>query len=184
MDRVALESKIEFLLSRRAHRVPHLAGSLLDHLLGTHALLHAWTERVAVCDAGLFHSVYGTESFPHTAVPLHLRARVTAVIGPEAERLAYLFGAMARASLYDASRLGGAAPLRHRLTGQRLDARASEIVDLYHLTAANWLEQRPHVPRRARQHRRDDYLHMRRHLRPSARAAVDTAYGFCEEHAP
>ena len=38
----------------------------LSHLLGTRRLLVEWGERPALCDAGLFHSAYGTEYFPHT----------------------------------------------------------------------------------------------------------------------
>ena len=34
----------------------------LSHLLGTRRLLVEWGERPAVCDAGLFHSAYGTEN--------------------------------------------------------------------------------------------------------------------------
>src|SRR5689334_2977005 len=36
----------------------------LSHLLGTRRLLVEWGERPAMCDAGLFHSAYGTEYFP------------------------------------------------------------------------------------------------------------------------
>jgi hypothetical protein len=37
----------------------HSDRGLLDHLFGTRQLLVEWEARAALCDAGLFHSVYG-----------------------------------------------------------------------------------------------------------------------------
>lgn len=58
----------------------------LSHLLGTRRVLVAWGERPALCDAGLFHSAYGTEYFlpDVTADPDEVRS----VIGAEAEAIA------------------------------------------------------------------------------------------------
>lgn len=44
-----------------------------------------------MCDAGLFHSIYGTVHFRHQSWPLSDRASIVQVIGDEAEGLAYLF---------------------------------------------------------------------------------------------
>ncbi len=61
----------------------------LSHLLGTRRVLVEWGERPALCDAGLFHSAYGTEYFPveHPAD----RAEVRDVIGADAEEIAWLW---------------------------------------------------------------------------------------------
>jgi hypothetical protein len=59
----------------------------------------------ALCDAGLFHSIYGTEGFAGYALPWTERPAVRALVGPRAERLAWLFCAMDRAS-FDATVLG------------------------------------------------------------------------------
>lgn len=61
----------------------------LSHLLGTRRLLVAWGERPALCDAGLFHSAYGTEYFQPDAPAS--RAEVQALIGAEAEEIAYVW---------------------------------------------------------------------------------------------
>src|SRR5579885_269454 len=69
----------------------------LSHLIGTRRLLASWGARPALCDAGLFHSVYGTEYFePDRTAD---RESVTAIIGAEAERIAWLWCNIERATL-------------------------------------------------------------------------------------
>ncbi len=84
----SLQERIRFLREAKTERMPHSERALLDHLLGTRQLLVEWGARPAVCDAGLFHSVYGTEHYELQAVPLAMRAEVQHVIGQEAESLA------------------------------------------------------------------------------------------------
>ncbi|HTL84063.1 MAG TPA: hypothetical protein VL856_02705 [Acidimicrobiia bacterium] len=66
----------------------------LSHLVGTRRLLGSWGERPALCDAGLFHSVYGTEYFEPDRIAT--REDVVAIIGAEAERIAWLWCAIRR----------------------------------------------------------------------------------------
>src|SRR4051795_9590961 len=61
----------------------------LSHLIGTRRLLVSWGCRPALCEAGLFHSVYGTEYFEPEQQPT--RDDVVAIIGTEAERVAWLW---------------------------------------------------------------------------------------------
>jgi hypothetical protein len=56
-----LTRRIQFREAAGIGRMKHSERGLLQHLLGTHALLGDWGARTALCDAGLFHSVYGTE---------------------------------------------------------------------------------------------------------------------------
>ena len=58
---------------------------MFDHLLGTRRLLVEWEARPALCDAGLFHSVYSTEYYELKAIPLSMRDEVRQLIGDEAE---------------------------------------------------------------------------------------------------
>src|SRR5690349_13948275 len=106
----------------------------LSHLLGTRRLLAAWEERDALCDAGLFHSVYGTEYFEPDRSPD--RADVVAIIGAEAERIAWLWCAIRRDTI-DAAR---------RTVQMRLDDTVEplssvEVSDLATLWAADTVEQ-------------------------------------------
>jgi hypothetical protein len=79
--------------------VPHTRHSLMAHLTGTYEQLALLNLPEHVVVAGLFHSVYGTEGFPHPAVPLARRDEIRALIGDEAERLAYRYCALSFASL-------------------------------------------------------------------------------------
>jgi (p)ppGpp synthase/HD superfamily hydrolase len=65
--------------------MPHSEVGLFDHLLGTRQLLVEWKARPALCDAGLFHSVYSTEHYELKAIPLSMRDEVRQLIGDEAE---------------------------------------------------------------------------------------------------
>jgi hypothetical protein len=88
---------LSFLKALGADQVEHRAGrSLLDHLCATYALLAGWGHDPAVAMAGLMHSIYGTDAFETACLAPTERARVTAEIGEDAERLAYLFSAMKR----------------------------------------------------------------------------------------
>jgi hypothetical protein len=69
----------------------------LSHLIGTRRLLRLWNSRSSLCDAGLFHSVYGTEFFEPACIAD--RADVIALIGPEAERIAWLWCSIRRNTL-------------------------------------------------------------------------------------
>ena len=69
----------------------------LSHLLGTRRLLAEWGERPELCDAGLFHSAYGTEYFqPEQPAS---RDDVRAVIGDQAEEIAWVWCTIRRDTL-------------------------------------------------------------------------------------
>lgn len=141
-----LEACLRFLAGARVDALDHSRRSLLDHLLGTRALLAAWGARRPVCDAGLFHSVYSTEAFEAAAVSLDRRGEVCGLIGDEAERLAWLFGVMERES-FDAN-LGetNSPTIVNRLTLERISLSRGEFADLVNLSCANTLEAIPRLP--------------------------------------
>ena len=98
----------EFLAAIGTDAVPHgsriapdgaSSGTFLDHLTGTEDQLRAWGCDEAICCAGLFHSVFGTEGFQGFTLPLSERAAVRDVIGARAEHVAYLNCVMDRHSL-------------------------------------------------------------------------------------
>lgn len=131
----------ELLRASGAHRAPHSGRSLLAHLAGTHDLLASWGAPRCVRLAGLFHSIYGTNAFRRQSIPFEERPRVSALIGVEAERLAYLFCAVDRPrALIDAWRCG-AFLLRERLSGTDLPIEASELHALLEIECANLIEQ-------------------------------------------
>lgn|SRR5262245_28056328 len=77
-----------------ADAVPHSTRYLIDHLQGTCRLLQRWQCDGDVCKAGLFHSVFGTPSFPHSLVGQDCLDTIRAAIGERAVFLVRLFSQM------------------------------------------------------------------------------------------
>jgi hypothetical protein len=81
-----------FLIGQaRTKEIRHSKRTLYDHLVGTHDLLRKWGADDRVCDAGLFHSIYGTARFVRAAMSIYDRDIIKNLIGVDAERLVYLF---------------------------------------------------------------------------------------------
>jgi len=163
-----LERRIRFLRETNAETMLHSERGLLDHLFGTRQLLVDWGARPAVCDAGLFHSVYGTEHYEPKAIPLTMRADLQQLIGEEAELLAWLFCMMRRETFDQNLGRDGEVSVRHRSTGESLPLTATQFHDLVTLTFANTLEAFPRLPRRVRRSCRD-------YLRPFRGLAISGA---------
>lgn len=62
-----------------------------EHLKGVQSVLRNWNAPEYLANAGLFHSIYGTEGFQGFALPLSERDSVRALIGNSAEKLAWTF---------------------------------------------------------------------------------------------
>jgi len=86
-----ISTKIDFLESIGCGEVMHSGRTLLEHLIGTYKILDEGFAPLYVCDAGLFHSVYGTAYFKPKTISLDNRDIVKDVIGEEAENLAFMF---------------------------------------------------------------------------------------------
>lgn len=172
-----MDSKTAFLHAHGAATAGHGVTSLIAHLQGVSSLLVQYGARPALCDAGLFHSVYGTESYTRQTIPDALRPQVAALVGAEAERIARLFGVMEKESFYALLEAGEGA-IRHRQTGESIAVSRQDMADLSDLTVANWLEQRPRVAERHKRIREDEFRRMLPLLLPGSRAAIVAAYGF------
>ena len=172
-----LEHRLQFLRKANTEGMPHSDRGLLDHLLGTHQLLVEWEARPALCDAGLFHSVYGTEYYELQAIPLTMRNEVQQLIGDEAESLAWLFCMIRRESLYESPGREGELKVQHRLTDESLPLTKIQFQDLLTMTFANCLEPFPRCSWSERRHLRR-YLHsylrrFRDFAIPPAQRAID-----------
>jgi hypothetical protein len=163
-----LENRLRFLRQANTEGMPHSDRGLLDHLLGTRQLLVEWEARPALCDAGLFHSVYGTEYYELKAIPLAKRNEVQQLIGEEAESLAWLFCMIRRETLYENPGPEGEFRVQHRLTDQWLPLTKTQFQDLLSLTIANVLEPFPRCTRYERRY-------LRRYLRKYLRKFQDIA---------
>jgi hypothetical protein len=172
-----MEPKMAFLKAHGVAIAGHGVGTLLEHLQEVRALLVGYGARGAVCDAGLFHSVYGTESYQAQTIPDDLRPQVAGLIGEEAERLARLFGVMNKASFY-ALLVDGEGRMAHRQTGDEIALSRADVCDLCDMVVANWLEQRPRAPEKYQRIREEAFRQMLPLLIPGSRTALKVAYGF------
>jgi hypothetical protein len=139
-----IESRLtQFLIVQaKADKTRHSKRSLFDHLVGTHDLLQRWGNRDEVCDAGLFHSIYGTRHFRHQSYPLENRHVIRELIGHNAEWLAYLFCAAdrPRVLLVEAPKDGPHIVTDH-FREMELVLTPAELRDLREIETANLIEQ-------------------------------------------
>ena len=82
---------IALLYECGAMQRPHGQRTLFDHLVGTYGLLKSWGNTNSVCLGGLFHSIYGTNAFKHSSLLGSQRTQLQALIGEDAEQLAWRF---------------------------------------------------------------------------------------------
>jgi len=140
-----IQQALDLLEEIGAEDTDHPRGTLSEHLRGTYDVLVGWGCERDVCLAGLYHSVYGTEVFETVTVALDARDKVREAIGTDAERLVYLYCALARESLYDNLSTGGPPYcVRSRLEGTEFRLTRDEYAGLLTIDLANRLEQLPH----------------------------------------
>lgn len=133
----ALAEQIAFLNAKGFGGVEHDSHvPFLAHLGAVRGLLVQWGARPALRDAGLFHSIYGTEYFDAGLGEVG-RDEVRAIIGAAAERIAWLWCWLRRDTI-----AADTASAVHRATGRLVELERQEIVDLTELWVADFVEQR------------------------------------------
>jgi hypothetical protein len=118
----------------------HLNGPLSEHLRATEKLLREWGNREPLCIAGLYHAVYGTDAIEGRLVGLDYRTTIAGVVGPEAEEIAYLYGACARKSFHGRIGTPQQQLFTDRFTQTEYQITPSQLRDFCELTIANELE--------------------------------------------
>ncbi|CTQ34598.1 Aspartyl/Asparaginyl beta-hydroxylase [Jannaschia rubra] len=133
------------LADRGADRAAHGRGSVLRHLVNTHAILSGWNQPERLCLAGLAHNVYSTDGHEAALFDPGDRAPLRALLGERAERLVHLFGGLSRVALFEAvsERPAPTAVLRlpDRRGGPMLRLGPRDIGDLLVLYLANVADQ-------------------------------------------
>lgn len=131
---------------------PHTGRTLHAHLMGTYQQLQAWGNPQAVCMAGLFHSIYGTNAFTHQSLLQTQRAELQQAIGQEAETLAWLFCSIDRPRAIlqglQTCKPGGSTQLKaRRMAGDSMQlertcaATYAQLQALAEMECANLIEQ-------------------------------------------
>jgi hypothetical protein len=165
--------RLAFLRESGAVAVRHNSHEdLVPHLKGTRDLLRGWGAREALCDAGLFHSIYGTEYFTTATLGSDRRADVRAVIGAEAEELVWLWCFGRRTSLAENLERDGDYRIQDRRTQEWLPIEGQQFDDLVDLWIADTLEQLDRVREREVPVAKGLMRYRERAL-PAARAALE-----------
>ena len=171
----------DFLVRLGTDEVPHTGGPFLAHLIAVYRDLESWGCEEPVCLGGMFHSIYGTETFQRFSLPLERRGEVRDLIGERAERLGYLNAAMVRESFDSILEGSGLLRMVDRFTREELALSQQEFENLCEIHLCDWLEQ---VPRSKNwSYRRDAYGRMAAHLGGVAREAHDRVYALSSSDA-
>jgi hypothetical protein len=165
----------EFLRSIGAEGNEHAGKTYIAHVTKVFQDLKEWGCGEAVCLAGIFHSIYGTEKFKGFTLPVERRDEIRSLIGERAEQLAYWNCAMCRLS-FDKVLERGTPPfvIVDRITGGEFALSPAEFDDLCRLHLCDWLEQLPRC--RDWNYRREAYRLMSEHLGGVAREAYELVY--------
>jgi hypothetical protein len=136
-DDTAIET---FLEEHGAAGIPHPGGTLLQHLRRVAACLARWRAPSAWRAAGYCHASYGTDGFDTALIDVADRPLLQGIIGPEAERLVYIYASCDRAAVYP--RLDGtpAVNFRDRFRGESVTLADQELRAFAELTVANELD--------------------------------------------
>jgi hypothetical protein len=136
-DRRRRQKAVAFLVRRGAAVIPHLNGSLLDHLERTERRLRDWECSETVAMAGLCHAAYGTDGFATFLVSLERRWELGEVVGPEVDALVYLYASCDRNFVYPSLREGVAPTFRDRFNGRVFEPGEHQLRAFIDLTLAN-----------------------------------------------
>jgi hypothetical protein len=165
----------DYLVGLGIDQVSHTTKTYLGHLVAVYRLMEANDCTEEVCQAGMFHSIYGTQKFQGFKLPLEKRSDVRELIGDRAERLAYLNCAMFRPS-FDKCVPQPEGPYRitDRITDKEVVVNRVDFDDLARVHLFDWLEQVPRV--KYWNYRREGYRGMATRLGGSALTWYDKVF--------
>lgn len=166
----------EFLVNLGIEKVAHTEKTYLGHLVNVYRLMQSEGCTEEVCQAGMFHSIYGTQKFQGFKLELHQRRDVRAMIGDRAEKLAYLNCAMQRETFDEAAEGNGEVyRFTDRITSEPVELNRADFDDLCRVHLYDWLEQVPRS-RYGWGYRRRAYRRMAERLGGNALKAYDRVF--------
>ncbi len=174
------EEVYEFLLSLGTDEIAHTGHDFLTHLKAVQRFVETAGGDAEMSQAGLLHSIYGTEGFQDFSLPLSERERVRGMIGERAEFTAYCNCVMDR-STFDAavaeavSGDGASFEIRDREGSPPIALTRGQLTDLAEVHVSDWLEQ---VERSDRGwgYRREAYRQMAELVGPRMVAAYEATF--------
>lgn len=124
----------------KVDQVEHRHGSAREHLVRVHNFLLEWGNPPAVCLAGLFHNIYGTEMFKPQVAELSRRAEFAQRIGSEAEELAFMFCVSRRIGFFDDHPDPARPVLWDEVNKRRIVTTGARLAALIEIEIANSME--------------------------------------------
>jgi len=164
-----------YIIALGAADISHSDKTYLAHAIGVYNDMKAWNGTDELCRAALFHSIYGTQGFQSFTLPLERQPELRALIGDDAEKIAFANCFMDRASL-DAqlTQTEGPYTIINRVTREEFSLSKAEYDDLIQIHLCDWLEQ---VPREQKwDYRRVAYRQMAERLGGVALTAYDKVF--------
>jgi hypothetical protein len=171
-----MESKLKqltaHLIGLGVENVAHSKKTYLSHLVNVYRLMESQGCSEELCQAGMFHSIYGTQQFQGFKLELDQRGPVRDLIGERAEDRATLDAVLDQAN--------EPFVITARLSGEQVSLSRRDFDDLCAVHLYDWLEQAPRS-RLGWDYRRAAYRRMAERLGANAVAAYDRV--FAEEPA-
>lgn len=140
----------ELLRSRGAEGIEHPGGTLDAHLRRVRLRLAELGASPDLQLAGRAHAVYGTDGFDVSLLDLEERWLLAGLIGADAERLVYRYGACDRRRTWGA--LAGTRQVHDRFTGETDVLTPGEAQAFAELSLVNELDVAEHAPGFLEQH--------------------------------
>mgnify|MGYP000462866218 FL=1 len=158
----------------------NIDGVLIDHLVGTQALLKKWNASPILQDAGLYHAAYGTAGFSKNLVSLEQRDMISGIIGKKAEEIVYLYCSCDREYFWPQFSHIDNPVFRNRFTDQQYQLSQRQLLDFCELTAANELEIANNSQEFLKEHGQELYAlfkNMQRYLSAQANSTIEAILG-------
>ncbi|NEM07590.1 hypothetical protein GCU54_16445 [Geodermatophilus normandii] len=132
------------LRARGADTIDHPGGTLGAHLERVQRRLAGLGAPPVLQLAGRAHAVYGTDGFDVALLTLAERPLLTGIVGPDAERVVYRYGACERARTW--STLADDGRVWDRFTGEVSEPAPDELRAFADLSLVNELDVAEHSP--------------------------------------
>ena len=134
---------IQFLTDLGTESIGHSGDKkYLAHLVSVFNDVRSWGGSQYLARSGMFHSIYGTQLFQGFTLPVERRDELKALIGEDAEWIAFL-NCFVHREPFDQAILDGSTDyvVHNRETGESYQLTEQNWKDLIFLHLCDWLEQ-------------------------------------------
>ena len=132
---------MESLKNLNANSISHSSTTLLRHLVRTYQLLKKWKVPEYVCVSGLYHSIYGTQTFQKFLIDPQQREPLLELVSYRSEKLVYYFYIHDKKDFLKNLTKTKSLALKNRFDNSIIYISADEFLDLLRIRLADYIEQ-------------------------------------------